>query len=54
MTEKEAQKIRSAYANEYEFSFGNGFEEKCDMNEVNHHQWLWKSAKHFTPYAETR
>ncbi len=44
MTEKEAQKIRSAYANGYEFPFGNGFEEKCDMNEVNRHAELLDSA----------
>lgn len=48
MTEKEAQKIRSAYANGYEFPFGNGFEEKCDMNEVNRHHRHGKAF--YKPY----
>ncbi len=34
MTEVEAQKIRSAYCNGFQYPFG-GFVEKCDMDEVN-------------------
>lgn len=37
MTEKEAQNIRSAFSNGYEYPFGKGFVEQCDMNEVNRH-----------------
>lgn len=40
MTEKEAQKIRSAFANGYEYPFGGGFAEKCDTNEVNRYAEL--------------
>ena len=35
MTEMEARKIRSAYSNGFQFPFGGGFLEKCDMDEVN-------------------
>lgn len=35
MTEVEAQKIRSAYCNGFQYPFGGGFVEKCDMDEVN-------------------
>lgn len=46
MTKKEAQKIRSAFANGYEFPFGGGFLEKCDMNEVNIHAQLLDELLH--------
>lgn len=35
MTEMEAQKIRSAYSNGFQYPFGGGFVENCDMDEVN-------------------
>ena len=35
MTEMEAQKIRSAYSNGFQYPFGGGFVEKCDMDEVD-------------------
>ena len=35
MTEMEAQKIRSAYSNGFQYPFGGGFAENCDMDEVN-------------------
>lgn len=35
MTEAEAKKIRSAYSNGFQYPFGGGFMEKCDMDEVN-------------------
>lgn len=44
MTEKEAAKIRSAYSNGFEYPFGGGFAEKCDMDEVNRHAELLDEA----------
>lgn len=35
MTEIDAQKIRSAYSNGFQYPFGGGFVEKCDMDKVN-------------------
>ena len=35
MNESDARKIRSAYSNGFQFPFGGGFVEKCDMDEVN-------------------
>ncbi|NBJ87910.1 hypothetical protein [Acutalibacter sp. 1XD8-36] len=35
MTEQEASRIRSAYCNGFQYPFGGGFVEKCDMDEVN-------------------
>lgn len=34
MTNEEAKKIRSAYSNGFQYPFGGGFVEKCDMAEV--------------------
>lgn len=34
MTNKDARKIRSAYSNGFQYPFGGGFVEKCDMAEV--------------------
>ena len=44
MTEKEATKIRSAFSNGFQFPFGRGDIENCDMNEVNRHAELLDEA----------
>lgn len=44
MTAKEASKIRSGFCNGYEFPFGGGNAEKCDMEEVNRHAELLDEA----------
>ena len=44
MTEKEATKIRSAFSNGFQFPFGRGYIENCDMNEVNRHAELLDEA----------
>lgn len=44
MTEKECQKIRSAYCNGFEYPFGGGCVENCDMDEVNRHAELLDAA----------
>ena len=44
MTEKEATKIRSAFSNGFQFPFGRGYTENCDMNEVNRHAELLDEA----------
>lgn len=35
MTKSDARKISSAYSNGFQYPFGGGFVEKCDMDEVN-------------------
>lgn len=40
MTENEAQKIRSAFSNGFEYPFGNGIMENCNMSEVERHAAL--------------
>lgn len=44
MTETEARKIRSAFSNGYEYPFGGGLAENCDMKEVNRHAELLDDA----------
>lgn len=44
MTIVEAQKIRSAFCNGYEFPFGNGDLEECCMDEVERHVELLDEA----------
>lgn len=44
MTEKEAAKIRSAFSNGFEYSFGGGDLSKCDMDDVNRHAELLDAA----------
>lgn len=45
MTKQEAQKIRSAFCNGFEYPFGQGgFLEKCDMTEVEKHVELLDAA----------
>ena len=40
MTKQEARKIRSAYNNGFQYPFGGGFIEKCNMIEVDRHAEL--------------
>jgi succinate dehydrogenase/fumarate reductase-like Fe-S protein len=40
MTKEEAQKIRSAFSNGFEYPFGKGYRENCDMFEVERHAAL--------------
>ena len=44
MTEKQAIKIRSAFSNGFQFPFGNGSVENCDMAEVDLHADLLDEA----------
>lgn len=44
MTETEARKIRSAFSNGYEYPFGGGLLENCDMKEVSRHADLLDDA----------
>lgn len=44
MTEEEARKIRSGFANGYEYPFGGGDPNACDMCEVNLHAGLLAGA----------
>ena len=44
MTETEARKIRSAFSNGYEYPFGGGLIENCDMKEVSRHADLLDDA----------
>lgn len=44
MTEREATKIRSAFNNGFEYPFGGGLRENCDMKEVNRHAELLDEA----------
>jgi len=44
MTEAEAGKIRSGFSNGFEYPFGGGKQEKCDMDEVERHAGLLNDA----------
>lgn len=44
MNKQESRKIRSAYSNGFQYSFGGGFVEKCNMTEVNRHAELLDEA----------
>lgn len=44
MTKNEATKIRSAFCNGYEYPFGNGLHENCDMKEVERHALILEDA----------
>lgn len=44
MTEEEARRIRSAFCNGFEFPFGGGLAENCDMEEVERHAQLLEDA----------
>ena len=44
MTEKEAIKLRSAFSNGFQYPFGGGFVENCEMDEVKRHAELLDEA----------
>lgn len=44
MTKQEAIRIRSAYCNGFQFPFGAGLVENCDMTEVDRHALLLDEA----------
>ena len=44
MTNEEARKIRSAFNNGFEYPFGGGFVENCNMEEVNRHAEILDEA----------
>ncbi|MDE6260370.1 MAG: hypothetical protein K2M42_05830 [Oscillospiraceae bacterium] len=44
MTNDEARKIRSDFSNGFQYPFGGGFVEKCDMDEVDRHAELLENA----------
>lgn len=44
MTDIEASKIRSAFSNGFQYAFGNGSVENCNMDEVSRHAELLDEA----------